>query len=232
MIYCRTDEPPFKISDADFDKKHAQYKTVQDFFKSDLFYAADGKIKRGINMYKTPDDFRRAFEIDLEVLVLDILNRIDTHTPPDSPLKDDENVTTLQTLAWDTHKSPFPGLHAFKEEDAPIFFASGCETDALVKQLQDSRFVAVVGASGSGKSSLVGAGLMPRLRANAIEGSKDWQIARFIPGENPFEHLYDALLEIFPQFKPNPLEARRINRTSLRICVKLLKPCSIFAPQG
>jgi len=212
LIYRRTDDPPFKISDADFDSKHGQYKKVQDFFKSDLFYGADGKIKRGINMYKTPDDFRRAFEIDLEVLVLDILNRIDTHTPPDSPLKDDENVTTLQTLAWDTHKSPFPGLRAFKEEDAPIFFGRGYETDALVKQVQDSRFVAVVGASGSGKSSLVGAGLMPRLRANAIEGSKDWQIARFIPGENPFEHLYDALLEIFPQFKPNPLEARRIKQ--------------------
>jgi formylglycine-generating enzyme required for sulfatase activity/energy-coupling factor transporter ATP-binding protein EcfA2 len=212
VIYRRTDEPPFKVSDADFDKKHAQYKAVQDFFKSDLFYAADDKIKRGINMYKTPDDFRRAFEIDLEVLVLDILNRMDAHVPTDSHLKDDENVTTIQTLAWDARKSPFPGLHAFKEEDAPIFFGRGYETDALVKQLNDSRFVAVVGASGSGKSSLVGAGLIPRLRANAIEGSKDWQIVRFIPGEDPIERLYDALLDIFPQFKPNPLEARRIKQ--------------------
>ncbi len=212
VIYRRTDDPPFKVSDADFDQKHAQYKTVQTFFKSDLFYAADGKIKRGINMYKTPDDFRRAFEIDLEVLVLDILNRVDAYVPTDSHLKDDENVTTIQTLAWDARKSPFPGLHAFKEEDAPIFFGRGYETDALVKQLNDSRFVAVVGASGSGKSSLVGAGLIPRLRANAIEGSKDWQIVRFIPGEDPFERLYDALLDIFPQFKPNPLEARRIKQ--------------------
>ncbi len=212
VIYRRTDDPPFKVSDADFDKKHAQYKAVQDFFKSDLFYGADDKIKRGINMYKTPDDFRRAFEIDLEVLVLDILKRMDAHVQTESHLKDDENVTTIQTLAWDTRKSPFPGLHAFKEEDAPIFFGRGYETDALVKQLNDSRFVAVVGASGSGKSSLVGAGLIPRLRANAIEGGKDWQIVRFTPGENPFDSLYDALLSIFPQFKPNPLEARRVKQ--------------------
>ena len=212
VIYRRTDEPPFKVSDADFDEKHAQYKAVQAFFESDLFYAADGKIKRGINMYQTPDDFRRAFEIDLEVLVLDILNRLGADVPNDAPLKNDENVTTIQPVAWDTHKSPFPGLRAFTEEDAPIFFGRGYETDALIKQLHDSRFVAVVGASGSGKSSLVGAGLIPRLRANAIEGSKDWEIARLIPGESPFEHLYDALLEIFPQFKPNPMEARRIRQ--------------------
>jgi len=240
VIYHRTDDPPFKVSDADFDKKHAQYKAVQDFFKSDLFYALDGKIKRGINMYKTPDDFRRAFEIDLEVLVLDILSRLEAHVPADSHVKDDENVTTMQTLAWDTHKSPFPGLHAFKEEDAPIFFGRGYETDALAKQLNGSRFVAVVGASGSGKSSLVGAGLIPRLRANAIEGSKDWQIVRFTPGENPFDSLYDALLSIFPQFKPNPMEARRIKQnfiadmreapqTLLDICITGLENLPVWA---
>ncbi|MCA9914720.1 MAG: hypothetical protein KC496_15310, partial [Anaerolineae bacterium] len=93
-----------------------------------------------------------------------------------------------------------------------IFFGRGYETDALVRQLTGSRFVAVVGASGSGKSSLVGAGLIPRLRANAIPGSKDWLILRLTPGESPFEGLYDALVEAFPALKPNPLEARRIKQ--------------------
>jgi hypothetical protein len=69
--------------------------------------------------------------------------------------------------------SPFPGLRAFTPADAPIFFGRGRETDQLVRRLADgSRFIAVVGASGSGKSSLVAAGLMPRLADNAIEGSQ------------------------------------------------------------
>ena len=70
----------------------------------------------------------------------------------------------------------------------------------------------VVGASGSGKSSLVGAGLIPRLRANAIRGSKDWQIVRLTPGETPLDSLYDAMLATFPQFKPNAMESRRIKQ--------------------
>ncbi|MFC1959134.1 SUMF1/EgtB/PvdO family nonheme iron enzyme [Chloroflexota bacterium] len=66
-------------------------------------------------------------------------------------------------------------MRAFTPADAPIFFGRGRETDDLVKLLaNDSRFVAVVGASGSGKSSLVGAGLIPRLQDNALPGSKDW----------------------------------------------------------
>jgi hypothetical protein len=105
--------------------------------------------------------------------------------------------------------SPFPGLRAFAPEDAPIFFGRGRETGGLVRRLAEGcRFLAVVGASGSGKSSLVAAGLLPRLRSNAVEGAKDWLLPdtvsagpgggklwrglRFTPGElgdDPFVAL-------------------------------------------
>ncbi|MCK6580626.1 MAG: SUMF1/EgtB/PvdO family nonheme iron enzyme [Anaerolineae bacterium] len=212
VIYRRTDDPPFKLSDPDFDALHAQYKAVNAFFKSDLFYDADGRIKRGVNPYRTPDDFRRAFEIHLEELVLDILGRGSVAPAREADVTDDENVSTIRAVGWDPARSPFPGLRAFTEDDADIFFGRGYETDALIRQLTGNRFVAVVGASGSGKSSLVGAGMIPRLRANAIPGSKDWKIARFTPGESPFDGLYTALLDAFPQLKPNPLEARRIRQ--------------------
>ena len=92
--------------------------------------------------------------------------------------------------------SPFPGLRAFGEDDAPIYFGRGRETDALLRRLsRGDRFVAVVGASGSGKSSLVAAGLIPRLRANAVPGSRDWHITRFTPGDlgdDPFVALLTA----------------------------------------
>jgi hypothetical protein len=59
--------------------------------------------------------------------------------------------------------SPFPGLCSFTPDDSPIFFGRDRETAALMVRLRQERFVAVVGASGSGKSSLVAAGVLPRL---------------------------------------------------------------------
>ncbi|MCK7577135.1 MAG: hypothetical protein MZV65_15730 [Chromatiales bacterium] len=92
-------------------------------------------------------------------------------------------------------KSPFPGLRAFTPEDAPIFFGRGQETDDLVGRagpIPARRFLAVVGASGSGKSSLVAAGLIPRLLAGAIPGSRDWVWVKFTPGEVGDNPLHGA----------------------------------------
>jgi hypothetical protein len=203
MIFRRTEAPTIDASDPHRKGKLEQYDRVDAFFRSDMFYRPDGSIVRGVNQYATPDDFRRDFEIFFEELVVRLLERYHkgeaeppppAHTPPAHA----ENITTVTAQVWPG--SPFPGLRAFTEADAPIFFGRGRETDALVKQLNSSHFVAVVGASGSGKSSLVGAGLIPRLKANAIEGSADWLYARFTPGagKNPFEALVTALMDVVP----------------------------------
>lgn len=107
-------------------------------------------------------------------------------------------VQIAETIEWDNDRSPFPGLRAFTEEDADIFFGRTREIDQLVQQVRENRFVAVVGASGSGKSSLVAAGLIPRLRENAITGSKDWKIVRFVPGDDPFINMVDAVIRELP----------------------------------
>ena len=80
--------------------------------------------------------------------------------------------------------SPFPGLRRFNRDDEPFFFGRHRETNELVRKLADpqNRFVVVLGASGSGKSSLVAAGLIPRLEANALPGSKDWRWLELTPG--------------------------------------------------
>jgi hypothetical protein len=86
--------------------------------------------------------------------------------------------------------SPFPGLRHFTADDAPIFFGRHSESTALLDRLQRQRVVAVVGASGSGKSSLVAAGVLPRL--HEIPGGQDWQCLRLTPGglgDNPFVAL-------------------------------------------
>jgi len=207
IIFRRTEEKLFKSSDK---KGQEQNDRVVEFFASEMFYRADGSIVRGVNQYETPDDFRRDFEIFFEELVVRLLKRYedgDAKPPPpptgNSPQSQSEigNVSTITAQLWEG--SPFPGLRAFTEKDAPIFFGRGRETDSLIQQVSASRFVAVVGASGSGKSSLVGAGLILRLKANGIEGSADWLYARFTPGtgKNPFEALVKALMDVVPSLK-------------------------------
>jgi hypothetical protein len=113
--------------------------------------------------------------------------------------------------------SPFPGLRTFTPADEPIFFGRERETDFLVEKLADARcrFLLVVGTSGSGKSSLVGAGLIPRLAAGALPGSDHWLLPqvqrvgqgiqwiglRFRPGEqgpDPFLALATRLAPLLP----------------------------------
>lgn len=82
---------------------------------------------------------------------------------------------------------PYRGLAAFREEDAAIFFGRESFVALLEKTVQDNSLVTVIGSSGSGKSSVVAAGLIPIMR------SRDWLIARFRPGSQPFVELANAL---------------------------------------
>lgn len=100
------------------------------------------------------------------------------------PLLEATPSSVSRTVAPTWPGSPFPGLRRFNPEDAPIFCGRHRETKGLFRKLVDpnNRFIAVLGASGSGKSSLVAAGLIPRLQANAIAGSQDWPWLEITPG--------------------------------------------------
>jgi len=98
---------------------------------------------------------------------------------------------------------PYRGLAAFREQDAQFFFGREQFTWGLEEAIQRASMIAViVGSSGSGKSSVVYAGLLPRLRS-----SGDWQIASFRPGERPFRGLAGALL---PLLEPDTKETDRL----------------------
>lgn len=213
MIFRRTEKKLFDTEDAE---GQSQYKRVQDFFDGELFFdPATRHPRRGVNHYAAPADFREKFETYLEEVVVRLLHRSSAHTAPGTdaaPLPSE--VVTIEPKRW--RGSPFPGLRSFVKEDALIFFGRERETDALLKRVAEQRFVAVVGASGSGKSSLVGAGLLPRLEANAISdeatGSKDWHIVQFTPGQSdhPFAALFDAVVKTFEPLRPSPFDVRRI----------------------
>ena len=90
--------------------------------------------------------------------------------------------------------NPFPGLRPFDVDENELFFGRSFQTDQLLARLRQSRFTAVVGTSGSGKSSLVRAGLLPALKRGlmAAAGSR-WRIAVFRPINDPIGNLTQAL---------------------------------------
>jgi WD40 repeat protein len=92
--------------------------------------------------------------------------------------------------------NPYKGLRAFEEADAEDFFGREALTEHLVEQLAATRFLAIVGPSGSGKSSVVRAGLVPALRKSALPGSDGWRIVEMFPGAYPLEELEGALLRV------------------------------------
>ena len=97
-------------------------------------------------------------------------------------------------------RNPYKGLRAFTEADAGDFFGRDELIKSLVARLEEDdplrRFLAVVGPSGSGKSSVVRAGLIPALRGGQLDGSQDWFIAQMLPGTHPIEETGIALNRI------------------------------------
>jgi DNA-binding SARP family transcriptional activator len=97
-------------------------------------------------------------------------------------------------------RNPYKGLRPFLEADTDDFFGREALVERIVGRLREedegSRFLAVVGPSGSGKSSLVRAGVVPALRRGALPGSEKWFMIEMHPGAEPFKELEVALLRV------------------------------------
>ena len=92
--------------------------------------------------------------------------------------------------------NPFPGLRPFMQEEADLFFGRDRQSDELVRRLAGRRFLAVVGTSGSGKSSLVRAGLLPSLEGGFMaEAGAHWRMAILRPQDDPIGFLARAIVE-------------------------------------
>ena len=100
------------------------------------------------------------------------------------------------TKSFDLGLCPYMGLRAFAETDAPYFYGREALTRQLLQAVSQQSCVAVVGASGSGKSSIVQAGLVAQLRqGKQLPGSEHWWIGRMRPGDRPLTTLTHCLVD-------------------------------------
>jgi uncharacterized RDD family membrane protein YckC/energy-coupling factor transporter ATP-binding protein EcfA2 len=96
----------------------------------------------------------------------------------------------------DLRANPYVGLRPFLTDDSLYFFGREQQTAALLEILRAQRFLGVVGSSGSGKSSLVYAGLLPALRGGFLVGDRDhWHIVQMKPGGAPIFNLATGLVK-------------------------------------
>ena len=97
-------------------------------------------------------------------------------------------------LDTENYSNPFPGLRSFEPEEDHLFFGRESRIDEILTRLRRSRFLSVVGTSGSGKSSLIRSGLIPSLYSGMMASAgSSWRIAIFRPGEDPIGNLAMAL---------------------------------------
>jgi len=178
-LYRRLEEPSIKLTDPKRDEKIQQFDRVTQFFSQ--FQDADGRFIGGVNSYLMHPDFKPLFKGQLLAYLRHLRD-----TPPDDAghqvSKKDEPVPPKFS------GTPYKGLSALDETDAPIFFGREAEKLEVMVRVEGNRLVFVLGASGSGKSSLVAAGILPRFR------NKGWNIVRCVPGEDPFFNVALALL--------------------------------------
>lgn len=125
-------------------------------------------------------------------------------------------------------KNPFLGLRPFTEAEAGTFFGRNDLVQELLRLLADetdlARFVTVIGPSGSGKSSVVNAGLIPALRLGGLPDSENWFIIQMTPGSNPWKELAAALLKIATDPPENIIDQLMINSRGLLRTVHHLLP--------
>jgi len=134
-------------------------------------------------------------------------------------VKEADILTQVRT---DTHlRNPFPGLRAFGFEESHLFFGREGQSDDILAKISTNRFAAVIGSSGSGKSSLMYCGLIPVLHGGflAREGKK-WMVIAARPGNSPIENLAEAVLQKSSSYSALSEGEKTLERTVAKIVLQ------------
>ena len=196
VYVLRFPQPPsVRLDDPDRAEIEAQWGRLKIFFDT-WFRTPTGQFKAAFHTFASTDDF----ESQVEALLRKWL---------------DEKILRGRSVVWpvEIKGSPFRGLDVFGAKHAPVFFGRSRDIAKAVDRLKDAAergcaLLLIEGASGAGKSSLVRAGLAPRLTAAGVVLRIDaWRVASMRPGElsgDPFAALANALFarsEDLPEYE-------------------------------
>jgi formylglycine-generating enzyme required for sulfatase activity len=120
-------------------------------------------------------------------------------------------------------RNPYRGLNYFREEDAPLFFGRNAVSEKLLNKIKSCPFVALVGNSGSGKSSVVRAGLVPMLRREHSP-APTWEVIICSPAkdhQSPFHNLANAFLASWEYAPDEAVNARPQLETTIRATLSI-----------
>jgi len=118
----------------------------------------------------------------------------------------------FDAIADESARAPYPGLRSFRRDETPIFFGREDCIHSLVDRLAATRFLAVLGSSGTGKSSIVKTGLLEALEIGLLEkAGARWRIIDFRPGGTPLTNLARELLKVTAKGKePTEIETKML----------------------
>jgi len=183
-LYRCTRKPTLDMTDPDAMKKLEQFNLVNQFFKG--FEDDEGRYTGGVNFYEESKEFADTFGKQLRVYLRNFKINPQTSSTPEPEKPVFEGI-------------PYMGLRAITDET--IFFGRERETLETLALIDQQRIVFLIGASGSGKSSLASAGIMPRLQRR-----KGWQVIRFTPSNDPYLSLAKALVTDLDELDIAPLD--------------------------
>ena len=212
VVYRRTSDPPLPLHDeAERQRLLLQLEALEAFIRR-WFFHDDGSFKAAFHAFKTPDQFEQQLETHLRKLIRE---KVEKAEQPGGP---GEGEIVF-------HGVPYPGLKVFGLEDAPVFYGRARALAAVKEALRtqagrNCAFLLIFGMSGSGKSSLVRAGLVHALTATPgwIEGVDVWRWCVLRPGDatgDPLNALAQALFgdTALPELRAGGIDAARLART-------------------
>jgi WD40 repeat protein len=191
LIYRRGETPLIPAEPREvFEERKRQWDSLQRFIEYWFTDLTDGgAFKAAFRVYNNTAEFEELLEEHLRKTIFEIANI-------------GESDVELSLGVWKRKGSPYRGFNAFEFEHAPVFFGRTRAIDEVIGQLRNQMsqgkppFVLIFGASGSGKSSLLRAGVIPALVTGGIEQFTSWRRAVFRPSQssgNLFEGLAAAL---------------------------------------
>jgi len=154
-----------------------------------------------------------------------VASHLATQSTPSSSgsLESSASAAIIWNIEKDKDGSPYPGLMHFTRKYAPVFFGRDLEVAEILDRLRkpEGRFLLISGASGSGKSSLVDAGVLPRIEKDGIIGDKTYTSVRMVPSGGI--HLFDALL------RPLHAYAERAEMDAYQVAEELVREPALLS---